>query len=241
MRPFLSLNGLFRLWLCLFPTLAVLWYFPYIDFPIRMLTSAAGLGILVGGLYLVWGFPVALWALAACYAGVLLFLCLPAHRPPDREVLRNEYCHALTSYLGTRYVWGGEGYFGIDCSGFVRKAMEDALAKRGILAFDPAAVRQAISLYWHDTNARVIGEGYFGRTVFVTTCTNLNTLDYASLQPGDLAVTTGGDHIMAYLGDKTWIAADPGPGKVTEFHIPEERDPYFSTSMRIVRWKLLAD
>jgi hypothetical protein len=115
------------------------------------------------------------------------------------------------------------------------------LAKRGILAFDPAAVRQAISLYWHDTNARVIGEGYFGRTVFVTTCTNLNTLDYASLQPGDLAVTTGGDHIMAYLGDKTWIAADPGPGKVTEFHIPEERDPYFSTSMRIVRWKLLAD
>jgi hypothetical protein len=116
---------------------------------------------------------------------------------------------------------------------------EDALTTRAITGHNPAALRSALSLYWHDTNARVIGEGYGGRTREITNCANLNVLDYSQLQAGDLAVTSGGDHIMAYLGDKTWIAADPGLGKVAEFHIPEKTDPYFWTGMRIVRWTVL--
>ena len=46
---------------------------------------------------------------------------------------------------------------------------------------------------------------------------------------------------MAYLGDKTWIAADPGEGKVVTFNIPEKNNAYFFTPMRIVRWEILSD
>ncbi len=104
----------------------------------------------------------------------------------------------------------------------------------------PGLVREGIWVYWHRTTAKVLGEGDLGRTYAVTTCTNLNALDYSLLMPGDLAVTASGDHIMAYLGDKTWIAADPGEGKVARFVIPELRNAYFSTPMRIVRWKILS-
>jgi len=38
-----------------------------------------------------------------------------------------------------------------------------------------------------------------------------------------------------------WIAADPGAGKVTTFTIPEPKNAYFFTPMRIVRWKTLAE
>jgi cell wall-associated NlpC family hydrolase len=222
-------------------TFIVLWYFPYIDFPIRVLTWAVGFLFLGGAIYFAWKFPVARWLLLLVYSLVIVFLAWPVSRAPNPATLRADYCHALKSYLGCRYVWGGETCTGIDCSGFVRKGMEDALACRGISTGDANALRQSISLYWHDTNARVIGTGYAGRTKLITTCANLNVLDYALLQPGDLAVTSGGDHVMAYLGGKTWIAADPGFGKVTEFHIPEKTDPYFSTAMHIVRWKILSD
>ena len=69
----------------------------------------------------------------------------------------------------------------------------------------------------------------------------MNALDYSLVMPGDLAVTASGDHVMAYLGDKTWIAADPVEGKVTKFVIPEQKNVYFSTPMRIVRWKVLSN
>jgi cell wall-associated NlpC family hydrolase len=225
----------------LLPIFAVLWYFPYIDFPIRVVTWFVGFLILGGAVYFTWRFSVARWLLLLAYSLPIVFLAWPVNRAPNPATLRADYCRALKSYLGCRYIWGGETYAGIDCSGFVRKGMEDALACRAISTGDADALRQSISLYWHDTNARVIGEGYSGRTKFVTACANLNGLDYALLQPGDLAVTAEGDHVMAYLGDKTWIAADPGFGKVTEFHIPEKNDPYFSTAMRIVRWKILSE
>jgi hypothetical protein len=225
--------------LALFPAFFVLWYFPYIDFLLRIATWAVALLILIGAVFFSWRIRVLPWLLIALYGLAILFLVWPSHRPVDRPVLRSDYCSALKSYLGCRYVWGGEGYLGIDCSGLVQKGLIDALAARGFTTFDPALMRQSLSLYWHRTNAKVIGEGYVGRTFTVTTCPNLNALDYSLLQPGDLAVTAAGDHVMAYLGNQTWIAGDPGAGKVTTFTIPEKKNTYFSTPMRIVRWKIL--
>ena len=234
-----SRTRLWRIWLALVPVVAVLWYFPFIDFAIRVLTWMLGLALLIGAFYFAWKHVVLRWVMVLLAVSGMLFVIWPSPRKIDEAALRRAYCEALASYRGCRYVWGGEGYLGIDCSGFVRKAMEDALAKRAIMEPSPSAFRAALSLYWQDTNARVIGEGYGGRTREVATCSNLNVLDYTPLQPGDLAVTLGGDHIMAYLGNKTWIAADPSLGKVAEFHIPEKADPYFWTGMRIVRWTLL--
>ena len=154
--------------------------------------------------------------------------------------LQSDYCAALKAYTGTHYVWGGQGCLGIDCSGLVQKGMMDALASRGVGTLDPALVRSSLWLYWHRTTAKVIGQGFAGRTVQVTAASTLNTLDYSLVQPGDMAVTAGGDHVLAYLGERTWIAADPGGGKVTTFRIPEAKNAYFFTPMRIVRWKVLA-
>lgn len=239
MRITITRRITFRLWLALFPAFFVLWYFPYIDFPIRVVTWAVALLVLIGAVFFSWRIRVLSWLLIALYGLAVLFLLWPSHRPVDRPVLRSDYCTALKSYLGCRYVWGGEGYLGIDCSGLVQRGLIDTLAARGLTTFDPALVRQSFSLYWHRTNAKVIGEGYAGRIFTVTTCPTLNSLDYSLLKPGDLAVTAGGDHVMAYLGNQTWIAADPGVGKVTMFTIPERKNAYFSTPMRIVRWKIL--
>ncbi len=230
-----SKRKLFRSWLALFPAFFVLWYFPYINFPIRVLTWTAAITILVGAIWFSRRLPFLPWVLIILYGGVIFFFLLPTHQPADRSALQSSYCSALTAYSNCPYVWGGEGYLGIDCSGLVRKGMEDALAMQGISTFNPMLSREALSLYWHDTNAKTIGEGYEGRTRFITTCPDLNHLHYVMVQPGDLAVTEGGDHIMAYLGDKKWIAADPIAGKVTTFTVPEQRNPYFSTPMRIVR------
>jgi hypothetical protein len=188
----------------------------------------------------VWRFRIFRWVLIALYAFSVLFILLPSHPPENRSILRDSYCNALNSYLGCRYVWGGVGYFGIDCSGFVQKGLEDGLVTRGLVTLNPSLVREGIWVYWHRTTAKVLGEGNHGRTYTVTTCPTLNALDYSLLMPGDLAVTSAGDHVLAYLGDKTWIAADPGEGKVTRFVIPELKNAYFSTPMRIVRWKILS-
>jgi hypothetical protein len=229
-----------RLWRTSFLVAMVLWYSPYVDVPIRLLTWAAIAVALVGAVIVYWPRPAIRWSLLGLYAALILFLAWPSHRPVDRPLLQSRYCAALKSYAGCRYIWGGQGYFGIDCSGFVQKGMMDALAMRGMTSLDPALLRDSLSLYWHRTTAKVIGEGFGGRTVPVTICTSLNALDYSLVQPGDMAVTAGGDHVMAYLGDRTWIAADPGVGKVATFTIPEQKNGYFFTPMRIVRWKLLA-
>lgn len=52
-------------------------------------------------------------------------------------------------------------------------------------------------------------------------------------------MATNGTHIMAYLGNKQWIGADPGEGKVVRFLIPENGNFYFSVPMKIVRWTVL--
>ena len=230
-----------RFWRTSFLVAVVLWYSPCVDVPIRLLTWVAIAVALIGAVIVSWSKPMIRWSLLGLYAGAILFLAYPFHRPVDRPSLQSRYCASLKSYMGCRYVWGGQGYFGIDCSGFVQKGMMDALAVGGVTSLNPALLRESLSLYWHRTTAKVIGEGFAGRTVPVTTCTSLNALDYSLVQPGDMAVTAGGDHVMAYLGDRTWIAADPGVGKVTTFTIPDQKNAYFFTPMRIVRWKMLAE
>jgi hypothetical protein len=222
-----------------FPAALVLWYAPYVDFPIRVLTWISLAVALIGAIIVFWRRPAVRWSLIGLYLAAVMFFAWPSHRPVDENALRSKYCESLKAYMGCHYVWGGQGYTGIDCSGLVQKGMMDALATRGMAVLDPALLRDSLSLYWHRTTARVIGEGFGGRTVPVTTCLSLNTLDYSLVQPGDLAVTAGGDHVMAYLGEHTWIAADPSVGKVATFTIPEPNNGYFFMPMRIVRWKVL--
>ena len=67
----------------------------------------------------------------------------------------------------------------------------------------------------------------------------LSRQDHAGILPGDLAVTAGGGHIMAYLGSNVWIEADPGVGRVITVSVPCETNAWFCEPMRIMRWSLL--
>src|SRR5438876_10081891 len=65
-----------------------------------------------------------------------------------------------------------------------------------------------------------------------------NSLDHSKILPGDVAVTVSGVHTMAYLGDKTWIEADPGVKRVIRVSVPA-RNPWFEQPVYIVRWSTL--
>ena len=98
---------------------------------------------------------------------------------------------------------------GIDCSGLVRSGLIKANYEQGILTFNPRLIREGFSLWWHDCSAKALGEEYRGRTWLLVSARSINEIDYATIMPGDIAVTEDGIHVLAFLRAKLWIEADP--------------------------------
>lgn len=215
-----------------------LYFFP-VSTRMTRLTSVICAGTLWLGLIgLTWN--KRLLRVLLCTLTILIggFLALPARALPPGENLRQAYTRSLQRYTGCPYYWGGETARGIDCSGLVRRGLIDALALEGLKTGDAGLVRRAISLWWHDCTARVLGDANSGLTARVLQTRALNELDHSQLLPGDLAVTSGGVHVMAYLGDRRWIEADPEEMRVLQASAPAEFS-WFVTPMQIVRWEVL--
>ncbi len=170
-------------------------------------------------------------------AAILPFV-LPG-KPMDRLALRAGYVEGLRSFEGAVYVWGGESRSGIDCSGLPRRALRDALFHQGVTGMNGDALREWARQWWFDTSARAMGEGYRGFTRAVGIFGPLRKLDFTQLEPGDLAITADGRHVMVHLENGNWIQADPGPGKV-EISNPET-DPrgWFDSEVFVWRWSIL--
>jgi cell wall-associated NlpC family hydrolase len=168
---------------------------------------------------------------------LLLFALLPG-RAIDRSCLRQEYVASLRSFEGCRYVWGGENRLGIDCSGLVRAGLINASFRNAVVAMNPALLRFALDLWWHDCSAKALGEEYRQQTLRQFSIPDINGIDPVRLQPGDLAVTRNGVHIMAYLGNSQWIEADPGANSVLVISPPSDNS-WFESSMNILRWRVL--
>lgn len=204
---------------------------------LRLTVVLCLLGLWVGALSLGYARkPVRVLCLAL--ALLPLGLLLPG-RPADPTTLRHAYTDAMCRYQGVRYVWGGAGSTGIDCSGLVTRGMMDADLAQGLKTANPRLLREGLSLWWHPETAHALGEGYRGNTRLLQTTPSLNALDEGQILPGDLAVTLGGAHTMAYLGDRTWIEADPNllwGDKVIVVRTPS-RIAWFGTHMRLMRWR----
>lgn len=203
---------------------------------------------LVAGMVAVWGGVLILfWRIGAVRALALLTGLIPVvllffpERSHDRAELRAAYLSALKSYQGTPYVWGGETRTGIDCSGLVRQALVDATLSEGFRTGNGALLREGARLWWHDASAKAIGDEFRGYTRRLAGARSLNEADYSTIQPGDVAVTASGIHILAYLGDKTWIQASPQIMKVITTPAPTEEDVMFTQDATILRWRLLAE
>ncbi|MGB1540445.1 MAG: NlpC/P60 family protein, partial [Rickettsiales bacterium] len=83
----------------------------------------------------------------------LYFAFFPA-RPYSEEKLRKGYVSALESYLNTPYVWGGERFTGMDCSGLIRVGLAKAALYEGLQTLNPGLVRNAVQLWMEDTTAK---------------------------------------------------------------------------------------
>ena len=238
MKIIITSSFLWLLWIAALLLLVALWLYPISD----DLTRSAGLILLpllwLSLIALVWKRRILRFALLVLTALCALFLIVPARPRQDAAVLRNDFVTGLRRYTGVAYYWGGESPKGIDCSGLMRRGLIDGLFLRGIRSGDPGLVRYAVWLWWHDCTAAELGKGRrFTSRCF--TIPSINGLDHSRILPGDLAVTTGGAHVMGYLGGNLWIEADPGIGRVIVESAPSADNSWFSTPMNIVRWNIL--
>jgi cell wall-associated NlpC family hydrolase len=178
-----------------------------------------------------------LLALIVTSAGFLIWAS--GHRPSP-ELLRQDFTAALRRYEGVHYIWGGENFIGIDCSGLVRRGWIDALFVHGLCTLNSGLVRSSARFWWHDFSASDLANHQKGLTIPVLAAANLNGLDHGRIAPGDLAVTGGGEHVMAYLGDMLWIEADPLVGRVIVVKAPCSTNAWFQQQVKIVRLRSLA-
>ena len=230
-------RALRKRWYALWPITAALVLYPINNLYTRIATLLAFVGLYFGLLYFCWDKRIIRFG-ALLGAGLfVLFLLLPP-RSVQMDSLRHRYVDSLGAYNGTRYIWGGENRLGIDCSGLMRSGLIVAEYKEGILALNPGLAREGISMWWNDCSARALGEEYRHRTRRLFSSTGINELDHSRILPGDFAVTTDGVHVLAQMGDKTWIEADPGERKVVKVQVPSH-NAWFNEPVNILRWTLL--
>lgn len=215
-------------------SLVGLWLTPVVSGVVRFGTLATIVLLWAAVLPLLWRRPVLRGLVVSLPLVVAVVAVLPA-RPLDVPELRRAYVRALGSYTGTRYVWGGESPFGIDCSGLVRRGLIDATLSESLRRLDPGLLRASLSLRWHDATARALRDGHRGLVSTYLESPSLREIDRRGLELGDLAVTQDGLHIMAHLGGGEWIEADPGAGKVIRLH-EGERSRWLAVPVVILRW-----
>jgi len=215
----------------------IIWLIPIANFYTRVSLMICLISALVTGLISSWPMRVIRFGFLS-----LIALLISAVLLPGREYNRAEFIaifiSELVSYQDTPYVWGGESRLGIDCSGLIRSSLVGAALKLGIRTANPDLFRLGISIWWHDATARQIGQGYRDLTYPVVSADSLNSIDYTTIQPGDLAVTASGIHILAYIGNNSWAEADPKLEKVVVLTTPQPSNPWFITPVRIVRLKI---
>jgi hypothetical protein len=230
-------KALLKRWYALWPITAALILYPINNLPIRIAILLALTALFAGLLYFYWQKRLIRFGTLAFGIIAGLFLLLPGRNPNTSE-LRQQYVKCLYKYEGTKYIWGGENWLGIDCSGLVRSGVIVANYRQGFFTLNPGLVREGLGLWWHDCSARALGEEYRHKTRLLFSAKSVNEIDYSKILPGDIAITSDGVHAMAYVGDQTWIEADPAKKRVIHDKVPTD-NPWLTEPVNIMRWSEL--
>ncbi len=118
-------------------------------------------------------------------------------------------------------------------------AIADALLAYGIRHFNSGALRMFARHWWSDASAKALAQGHRNYTMPLEPHGTIQHMDDSGLLPGDLAVTSSGVHILAYLGDGQWIQADPGIGAVAILHGHSDSNRWFEVPVSTYRWPVL--
>jgi hypothetical protein len=236
----MKINGRFLVYLAgiisLFGFIA-LCIFPIRDTFIRISICILAVMIWLSVLCLIWVKKKIRWTFLGLTGSVFLFLCMPSHSIPS-DKFRDCYVHCLKRYESVDYLWGAESWAAIDCSGLIRQGYIDALWVYGLKTFNGAMIREGLLVWAYDSSAKALRDGYRLKTVQVMEVRSLNSLDSSQIKPGDFAVIRSGVHCLAYLGDNTWIQADPAVKKVVINHVPANSS-WFEASACIMRWSMM--
>ena len=197
-----------------------------------------GLTLWATALALAWPQRRLRWSVVGVPLVLGLVLLLPG-RTVDTADLRARMVTALRYYDGVTYFWGGENSVGIDCSGLVRRARIDAEWSYAFAHLDPGAIRRALSLWWFDQSAFAMGQLDRGITVHLDEVENLATCPQDRYLSGDFAIL-GGVHVVAALGEGTWIEADPSEKKVLILS-PDSDNMWLKQKATLVRWTVLQE
>jgi hypothetical protein len=227
----------FRLLVGLLIVWALLLVYPLRINLTRGLLIALPAAMLVGAMVVLWRRKYLRWMPLAIPVAIGIVLLLP-DRAIDRAALRGAYVERLQSYKGTRYYWGGEGYFGVDCSGLLRAAIVDAQASQAFCTLNPALAREALWFWWHDASARDLADPARGLAVPLGWKGAMRDVPDDLLRAGDFAVTADGSHVLAYVGKGRWIEADPYTLHVIELEAGKE-SAWSGSQVVPCRWRCL--
>jgi cell wall-associated NlpC family hydrolase len=144
---------------------------------------------------------------------------------------------ALRDFQGTPYHWGGESERAIDCSGLIRASMRRAVLREFIRRPNPYLLHLWAKWWWCDQAARDFADARLDLALPLFDARSIHEADsFEALNPGDIAVTIGGEHILAYLGDHRWVQAEPDRSRVVIDTLPT-LSRWYTVPVHILRLK----
>lgn len=225
-------------WVALWVILLTMLIFPVSIGFIRLSIILGFILLWSSGIYLFWR-NVYLRVLFLLIAIVVLTIIIIPGKKANSKQLQNEYVNSLLAYENVRYIWGGENKIGIDCSGLVREGFINANLKIGVKTLNPRLIRRAFFIWWYDCSAEALGNNYRQMTTLVLKSREMDELDYNNIIPGDIIVAETGFHTFAYIGNNTWIEANPDKGKTVRITSDEKAKEWADIPIRVVRWSEL--